>query len=136
METKRSHLVLKGIALLLAVSLSGVYIYSEWQGQPTATDEADTPDTSNMSKTPNLDMNRAMPKSSPLEYNIGNFKPDPPEDGPPPTKPKQAPGFDLNEALSKTGTIKADKVFAPEDGGGKGGLFGGDPDDKEEKEKE
>lgn len=126
MTTGKPHLALKIGALAFAVSLSGFYIYLEFRGQP-APDDADPPVTGSeaypMSKTPGLDLIEALPKSGPIHFNPERFSPeqadtDPAIDGTdvePGKRPapnfQSAPGFDLNDALSKTGTIKADKFF-------------------------
>lgn len=131
MASSTGSIVLKSAAVLLAVSLSGLYIYSQWQGQADPPADAQ-PDASNMSKTPDLDIMRALPKSGPLEIPPGNFNPDPPEDDPAPNQPWKTPGFDLNDALSKTGTIKTDKLLDTDDGGA--GLFGSEEQDKPEED--
>ena len=136
MKTDRFHLVLKAFALLLALTLSGIYINSHWQVQPPAPDEptmtgADARGINPMSKTPALDLKlmEALPKSGPIVLDL-EPKTDP-QSEPKPSHTRETPGFDLNDALSKTGTIKADGFFGDEQNNG-GGLFGNEENQEKE----
>lgn len=130
MSTIRPHPVLKVGALALTLSLSGLYIYFEFRDQP-APEEADSAATDgevySMSITPDLDLIEALPKSGPIHFDPDSFNPKQAEANPsndgyqdPGERPlypwkglkeNQAPTFDLNDALSKTGTIKPDSLL-------------------------
>ena len=135
MTTGKPHLALKIGALVLALSLSGLYIYFEFRDQPTPEESGPAGEGGEvypMSKTPDLDLIEALPKSGPIHFDPDSFNPGQQDDasasrpavapgfdldeaesrtnGQPNPRP-DAPGFDLNDALSKTGTIKADSLF-------------------------
>ncbi len=118
MTTGKPHLGLKIGALLLALSLSGLYIYFEFRDQPAPEETEPAAMGSEvypMSKTPGLDLIEALPKSGPIHFDPDSFRPDQDESDPLPPGFGEAPGFDLNDALSKTGTIKADSLLGDEE---------------------
>jgi|GEM_PF-3387571 len=93
-------MVFKALALISALTITGVYVSCEARKESDKLDIV--PDES---ESP-ADVGAADPQSQ--------TKPDEPE-----------PKFDLNDALSKSGTIRIDSVIGEEnEGGGGGGLLG------------
>lgn len=103
MQTATRAIVLKSAALFFAMTLSAIYIVYQWpDSKPVSTD----------------------PEQSAAQDPLATDTPDAAD---PPGEP-EIPKFDLNEALSKTGTIK----FNKDTSGGEGGLFGDDADQAKE----
>lgn len=92
MTSSAGSILFKTAAVLLAVGLSTAYIVSQWPESETATSTKPGPSAIEQEASAN---NPSDTNDPPVELDLLN-------DG---------TGFDLNDALSKTGTIKADKVF-------------------------